>query len=42
MIDSAIFEYYTKVVPTSYVPLDRAPIHVYQLLGARLPLGSRL
>ena len=36
MIDSAIFEYYTKVVPTSYVPLDRAPIHVYQLLGARL------
>jgi len=29
-IDSAIFEYYTKVVPTTYVPLDRPPIHVYQ------------
>merc|ERR1719401_656336 len=29
-IDSAIFEYYTKVVPTTYVPLDRHPLHVYQ------------
>lgn len=28
--DSAIFEYYTKVVPTTYVPLDRPPLHVYQ------------
>jgi len=29
-IDAAIFEYYTKVVPTTYLPLDRAPLHVYQ------------
>lgn len=29
-VDSAIFEYYTKVVPTTYVPLSRKPIHVYQ------------
>mmetsp|Transcript_20748 Transcript_20748/g.65454 ORF Transcript_20748/g.65454 Transcript_20748/m.65454 type:complete len:348 (+) Transcript_20748:96-1139(+) len=29
-IDSAIFEYYTKVVPTTYVPLDKPPLHVYQ------------
>jgi len=29
-VDSAIFEYYTKVVPTTYLPLDRAPMHVYQ------------
>merc|ERR1712066_565207 len=29
-IDSAIFEYYTKVVPTTYVPLDSHPLHVYQ------------
>jgi hypothetical protein len=29
-IDSAIYEYYTKVVPTTYVPLDRPPLHVYQ------------
>merc|ERR1712232_526227 len=28
--DSAIFEYYTKVVPTTYMPLDRPPLHVYQ------------
>lgn len=28
--DSAIFEYYTKVVPTTYIPLDRPPLHVYQ------------
>mmetsp|Transcript_78828 Transcript_78828/g.249132 ORF Transcript_78828/g.249132 Transcript_78828/m.249132 type:complete len:348 (-) Transcript_78828:153-1196(-) len=28
--DSAIFEYYTKVVPTTYVPLDKPPLHVYQ------------
>lgn len=28
--DSAIFEYYTKVVPTTYVPLDKQPLHVYQ------------
>ncbi|CAE8614754.1 unnamed protein product [Polarella glacialis] len=28
--DSAIFEYYTKVVPTTYAPLDREPLHVYQ------------
>ena len=25
-----IFEYYTKVVPTTYVPLYRDPLHVYQ------------
>mmetsp|Transcript_28525 Transcript_28525/g.60525 ORF Transcript_28525/g.60525 Transcript_28525/m.60525 type:complete len:347 (-) Transcript_28525:159-1199(-) len=29
-IDSAIFEYYTKVVPTTYIPLDSPPLHVYQ------------
>jgi len=29
-VNSAIFEYYTKVVPTTYVPLDRPPLHVYQ------------
>ncbi|CAJ1451289.1 unnamed protein product [Effrenium voratum] len=29
-LDSAIYEYYTKVVPTTYVPLDRAPLNVYQ------------
>jgi len=29
-IDSAIFEYYTKVVPTTYIPLNRPPLHVYQ------------
>lgn len=29
-VDSAIFEYYTKVVPTTYMPLDRPPLHVYQ------------
>lgn len=28
--DSAIFEYYTKVVPTIYEPLDKKPLHVYQ------------
>mmetsp|Transcript_133227 Transcript_133227/g.371389 ORF Transcript_133227/g.371389 Transcript_133227/m.371389 type:complete len:352 (+) Transcript_133227:166-1221(+) len=28
--DSAIFEYYTKVVPTTYIPLDKPPLHVYQ------------
>lgn len=28
--DSAIFEYYTKVVPTTYIPLDRPALHVYQ------------
>eukprot|EP00933_Yihiella_yeosuensis_P036654 TRINITY_DN3040_c0_g1_i1.p1 TRINITY_DN3040_c0_g1~~TRINITY_DN3040_c0_g1_i1.p1 ORF type:complete len:365 (-),score=42.67 TRINITY_DN3040_c0_g1_i1:392-1486(-) len=27
---SAIFEYYTKVVPTTYVPLDRPPLRVHQ------------
>mmetsp|Transcript_54389 Transcript_54389/g.157986 ORF Transcript_54389/g.157986 Transcript_54389/m.157986 type:complete len:347 (-) Transcript_54389:145-1185(-) len=29
-IDSAIFEYYTKVVPTTYFPLDRPPLNVFQ------------
>merc|ERR1719229_476577 len=29
-VDSAIFEYYTKVVPTTYIPLDRPPLHVHQ------------
>lgn len=29
-VDSAIFEYYAKVVSTTYVPLDRDPLHVYQ------------
>jgi len=29
-VNSAIFEYYTKVVPTTYVPLNRPPVHVYQ------------
>lgn len=29
-IDSAIYEYYTKVVPTTYIPLERPPLHVYQ------------
>lgn len=29
-VESAIFEYYTKVVATKYVPLDRAPLDVYQ------------
>jgi hypothetical protein len=29
-MDSAIFEYYTKVVPTSYIPLSAPPVHVYQ------------
>mmetsp|Transcript_17657 Transcript_17657/g.31953 ORF Transcript_17657/g.31953 Transcript_17657/m.31953 type:complete len:347 (+) Transcript_17657:153-1193(+) len=29
-IDSAIFEYYTKVVSTTYVPRDAEPVHVYQ------------
>mmetsp|Transcript_133461 Transcript_133461/g.232001 ORF Transcript_133461/g.232001 Transcript_133461/m.232001 type:complete len:347 (-) Transcript_133461:226-1266(-) len=29
-IDSAIFEYYTKVVPTTYIPLDKPPVNVYQ------------
>lgn len=29
-LDSAIFEYYTKVVPTTYIPLDSPPVHVYQ------------
>eukprot|EP00928_Gymnodinium_smaydae_P063182 TRINITY_DN46849_c0_g1_i1.p1 TRINITY_DN46849_c0_g1~~TRINITY_DN46849_c0_g1_i1.p1 ORF type:complete len:348 (+),score=68.75 TRINITY_DN46849_c0_g1_i1:183-1226(+) len=28
--ESAIYEYYTKVVPTTYVPMDRPPLHVYQ------------
>merc|ERR1719188_2153179 len=28
--NSAIFEYYTKVVPTTYMPLDRPPLRVYQ------------
>jgi hypothetical protein len=28
--DSAIYEYYTKVVPTTYLPLDRSPLHVFQ------------
>ncbi|CAE7604901.1 ergic3 [Symbiodinium necroappetens] len=30
LLDSAIYEYYTKVVPTTYVPLDGSPIHVHQ------------
>lgn len=29
-IDSAIFEYYTKVVPTTYIPLEGNPLHVHQ------------
>merc|ERR1712087_66927 len=29
-VNSAIFEYYTKVVPTTYMPLNRPPIHVHQ------------
>lgn len=29
-IDTAIFEYYTKVVPTTYRALDKEPVHVYQ------------
>jgi len=29
-IDSSIFEYYTKVVPTTYMPLEGQPLHVYQ------------
>lgn len=29
-IETAIFEYYTKVVPTTYRPLDKPPVHVYQ------------
>merc|ERR1711971_357986 len=29
-IDSAIFEYYTKVVPTTYIPLSGQRRHVYQ------------
>mmetsp|Transcript_98866 Transcript_98866/g.250933 ORF Transcript_98866/g.250933 Transcript_98866/m.250933 type:complete len:347 (-) Transcript_98866:179-1219(-) len=29
-VDTAIFEYYTKVVPTTYIPLDRPALHVYQ------------
>lgn len=28
--DSAIYEYYTKVVPTTYIPLDSPPVNVYQ------------
>jgi hypothetical protein len=33
-VDSSIFEYYTKVVPTTYVPLDRPPMHVYQFTAS--------
>jgi len=29
-VNSAIFEYYTKVVPTNYEPLNRPPLKVYQ------------
>jgi len=29
-IDTAIYEYYTKVVPTTYRALDQPPVHVYQ------------
>lgn len=29
-IETAIFEYYTKVVPTTYRPLDKPPVNVYQ------------
>lgn len=29
-VDSAIFEYYTKVVPTTYIPLDGKNVNVYQ------------
>jgi hypothetical protein len=29
-IDTAIYEYYTKVVPTTYRSLDKEPVHVYQ------------
>jgi len=29
-IETAIFEYYTKVVPTTYRPLDTPPLNVYQ------------
>mmetsp|Transcript_41670 Transcript_41670/g.89466 ORF Transcript_41670/g.89466 Transcript_41670/m.89466 type:complete len:347 (+) Transcript_41670:157-1197(+) len=29
-VDSAIFEYYTKVVPTTYVPLSQKRMNVYQ------------
>jgi len=28
--DSAIYEYYTKVVPTTYMPIDRPPLDVFQ------------
>lgn len=29
-VDVAIFEYFTKVVPTTYIPLSGNPFHVYQ------------
>lgn len=29
-VETAIFEYYTKVVPTTYRSLDQPPVHVYQ------------
>lgn len=34
LAESAIFEYYTKVVPTTYVPLGRPPLHVYQFTAS--------
>jgi len=29
-VETAIFEYYAKVVPTTYVPIDKFPVYVYQ------------
>ena len=36
-----IFEYYTKVVPTTYVLLYRDPLHVYQFTGNSNKITSR-
>lgn len=40
-LDSGIYEYYTKVVPTIYVPLDRDPLHVYQFTANSNKISSQ-
>lgn len=40
-MSSAIYEYYTKVVPTTYAPLNRPPLHVYQFTANTNKIGNQ-
>lgn len=39
--DSAIYEYYTKVVPTTYMPLDGPPLHVHQFTASTNKIANQ-